>query len=353
MALPIRPAEIVAAVTAAARRPASCPAQLVSQPSSPLPTAPPEQLRDAGNSGIGVPRCSRLSSGAGGGGGTPPTPGDAVTTTAARGSADGALGGDQQQLQQPGATAVFAKLRVMVVDDVALNLKVAVSLLRKIGVTVAKQAVNGEEAAQAAAEKPFDVIFMARLSCPPVRPGPCAARLLPSHHACYLQRERASAVLLPHLPRLASIFVFQFLLLCRRIWRCQSATARRCGVFFAFLHHVYYWRLRSFFAEGGTSKLCSAPSPPIRLSSVCSVRCSDDARAPGWSRRDSPSSSPPRHCSPRAAFAPTSARGGSRHATSSPLLRTPRPTIATSVSPRECQTSCAHKKATPFLTRSV
>lgn len=41
--------------------------------------------------------------------------------------------------------------------------QVVVTLLKRIGVTVAKQAVNGLEAANAAAEEPgFHVIFMVR-----------------------------------------------------------------------------------------------------------------------------------------------------------------------------------------------
>lgn len=45
-------------------------------------------------------------------------------------------------------------------DDIALNLKVVVSLLNKLGVKVAKQAVNGAEAAAAAEAEQFDCIFM-------------------------------------------------------------------------------------------------------------------------------------------------------------------------------------------------
>lgn len=68
------------------------------------------------------------------------------------------------------ASPSWARTRVMVVDDVPLNLKVAVTLLRRCGVEVAKQCVNGEEAALAAAEEPFDIIFMDVRLCHPTPP---------------------------------------------------------------------------------------------------------------------------------------------------------------------------------------
>lgn len=67
-------------------------------------------------------------------------------------------------------------LRVMVVDDIALNLRVAVSLLKRLGVTVAKQAVNGLEAAEAAAQSTYDLILMG--AC-----GPPAHRFHDSYDA--------------------------------------------------------------------------------------------------------------------------------------------------------------------------
>jgi CheY-like chemotaxis protein len=48
----------------------------------------------------------------------------------------------------------------MVVDDMKVNVKVATSLLRKCGVETKRVANNGAEAAAAAAEEAFDLIFM-------------------------------------------------------------------------------------------------------------------------------------------------------------------------------------------------
>lgn len=50
--------------------------------------------------------------------------------------------------------------RQQVVDDNAVNLKVACALLRKNGYEVARTAADGMEAFQAAEAEPFDVIFM-------------------------------------------------------------------------------------------------------------------------------------------------------------------------------------------------
>lgn len=74
------------------------------------------------------------------------------------------LGGPIDTERAP-PTAI-SQLRVLVVDDVPLNLRVATALLRKCGVEVAAQAVNGEEALAAAVAEPFDFIFMARQASP-------------------------------------------------------------------------------------------------------------------------------------------------------------------------------------------
>lgn len=60
--------------------------------------------------------------------------------------------------------------------------QVAVSLLKRIGVVVAKQAVNGEEAAEFAKEEPFDVIFMdVRAHVGPRKAAPLCS---PVHESC-------------------------------------------------------------------------------------------------------------------------------------------------------------------------
>lgn len=65
-------------------------------------------------------------------------------------------------LAAAGAAASLGSVRALVVDDMVVNLKVAVSILKKCGVGSTATADDGEKGAAAASEGEFDVILMAR-----------------------------------------------------------------------------------------------------------------------------------------------------------------------------------------------
>ncbi|MFN8586898.1 MAG: ATP-binding protein [Candidatus Eisenbacteria bacterium] len=75
------------------------------------------------------------------------------------GSAPGSLAAPHQ-VEEPGAeTADHARWRVLVAEDNAINLKVAVRMLTKLGCRV-DAAANGSEAVQLWCQLPYDVVFM-------------------------------------------------------------------------------------------------------------------------------------------------------------------------------------------------
>lgn len=110
-------------------------------------------------SGLGSDGCSAggvvgsdAGSGGGGGGG-----GDS--------GAMSRFGSLRAMASSPEKLARAATLHVLVVDDVPMNLRVAASILRKIGVKSIRTEENGEAAAEAVKATAFDIVFMARSGC--------------------------------------------------------------------------------------------------------------------------------------------------------------------------------------------